>query len=118
MLHSPRFSHVQRPEHFTEALTCNESLSQSGQVIFINTNLIQINALTFCHFSNYLSGNLRNRFLPTTSELMQFFSSDFSYLVENETEEGGQCHVNTALSLLSLSLSLPHLPPSLYKKKK
>lgn len=48
---------------------------------------------------------------------MQFFSSDFSYLVENETEEGGQCHVNTALSLLSLSLSLPHLPPSLYKKK-
>lgn len=49
---------------------------------------------------------------------MQFFSSDFSYLVENETEEGGQCHVNTALSLLSLSLSRPHLPPSLYKKKK
>lgn len=38
---------------------------------------------------------------------MQFFSSDFSYLVENETEEGGQCHVDTSLSLLSLSLSPP-----------
>lgn len=57
-------------------------------------------------------------FLPTTSELMHFFFSDFSYLVENETEEGGQRHFNTVLSLFSVFLSLSPIYLLQFIKKK